>query len=181
MKYAPAVKIAAAAAKNLKPASVQVKSKIKHTAQKPQKPQSTKNPKKHLGHAVANLAGNLLNPVKVAKSVKKAVTGKGLVLPGSNYIGPRNEMKGHPKSRGDAIAQQHDQDYDMMLRRGAKTADVYLGYNQADRRALKGSWKAAKKGSGQALAVAAGMGAKALLHKTGLTKRFSKGARKFEK
>lgn len=144
-------------------------------------PAVAKQKKKHLGHAVANLAGNLLNPKKVAKSVKKAVTGKGLVLPGSNYIGPGNEMKGQKTmSRGDVLAKRHDQDYDNMLKKGAKKTDVYLGYSKADKKALKGAWKEAKRGSGQALAVAAGMGAKALLHKSGLTKRFSKGARQYE-
>lgn len=144
-------------------------------------PAAAKQKKKHLGHAVANLAGNLLNPKKVAKSVKKAVTGKGIVLPGSNYIGPGNEMKGQKtKSRGDVLAKRHDQAYDNMLKKGAKKTDVYLGYSRADKKALKGAWKEAKSGSGQALAVAAGMGAKALLHKSGLTKKFSKGARQYE-
>lgn len=142
---------------------------------------TTKLKKKNLGHAVANLAGNLLNPIKAAKSVKKAVTGKGFTLPGSNYIGPLNEMKGQPtRSRGDAIAKKHDEDYMKMTDKGAKKSDMYLGYSHADRRALKSSWKAAKTGSGQALAVAAGMGAKALLNKSGLTKRFTKNIRKHE-
>lgn len=144
-------------------------------------PAVAKQKKKHLGHAVANLAGNLLNPKKVAKSVKKAVTGKGIVLPGSNYIGPLNEMKKQKTmSRGDAIAKRHDEDYGRMLDKGAKSKDVYLGYSRADKKALKGAWREAKSGSGQALAVAAGMGAKALLHKSGLTKKFSKGARQYE-
>jgi len=149
--------------------------KVARAIAKPKKKQ------KNLGHAVLSLAGNVLNPVKVAKSVKKAVTGKGIVLPGSNYIGPGNEMKGQKTmSRGDALAKKHDEDYDKMIKRGAKKTDVYLGYSEADKRALKSSWKEAKRGSGQALAVAAGMGAKALLHKSGLTKSFSSALRKYE-
>lgn len=157
-------RFASAAAKNLKVARAVAKPK-----------------KKNLGHAVWKLAKTTLNPKNVATSVKKAVTGKGFTLPGSNYIGPLNEMKGQrTKSKGDEIAKKHDEDYMKMTNRGAKKSDMYLGYSHADRRALKSSWKEAKRGSGQALAVAAGMGAKALLNKTGLTKRFTKNIRKHE-
>lgn len=158
--------------KDLKKLSVRLKRK---------KPSSVRTAL-NLAKASGNLARHVLNPVKVAKSVKKAIKGEGYVLPGAKYIGPGNRMDlGKPKTSGDAIAYQHDKDYDALLKKGARAKDVYLGYSHADKRALKKSWKRAKKGSGQALAVAAGMGIKALGHKIGLTKRHSKKTRRVER
>lgn len=131
--------------------------------------------------ATAKLGKQIMNPKYVYKSAKKAVKGEGFILPGTKYIGPMNRMDlGKPTGRGDAVAYQHDKDYDNLLKKGAKKQNVYLGYSKADKRALKRGWKLAKKGNAGGLAVAAGMGAKALLHKTGLTKKFSKGVRKYE-
>jgi hypothetical protein len=162
-------------ARNLAPATVNLKnaaSRSKHT---------NRVKKGGLLKAGLNLAASVANPLNVVKSVKKAVKGEGLVLPGSKYIGPGNKMNlGKPRNRGDALAYQHDKDYDSMLAKGAKKSDVYLGYSNADARALKGAWREAKRGSGGALAVAAGMGLKKLGHSIGLTRGFSKGARKFE-
>ena len=130
---------------------------------------------KGVGSAAAKLAVQVANPVNIAKSVKN----KGITLPGSNYIGPGNRMvdkHGRPlktKGKGDAIAKQHDEDYDKLIKQyGAKK--VYSGYSDADRRALKHSWRAAKKGDAGALAVAGGMFAKKLGSKIGLGPRSSR-------
>ena len=61
-----------------------------------------------VGVAAAKLAEKMLNPVKVGKMVANAARGKGIVLPGSNYIGPGNPMGRKVKSKGDALAKKHD-------------------------------------------------------------------------
>ena len=118
--------------------------------------------------SAAVLGMRMRNPVRQAKFVSDAVRGKGFVLPGSKYIGPGNEMnKGKPVDEADANAYQHDKDYDAYIAKGHKPRDVYTGWNDADDRLLKKT----KANTPNGLAVVLGMGAKKLLHKTGLTKR----------
>jgi hypothetical protein len=125
----------------------------------------------NVAKAGVKLAAQVYNPVNIARSIKD----KGITLPGSKYIGPGNAMnKGKPKDRGDALAYQHDKDYDKLLKGGVKPKDLYTGYSNADKRLLKGSWRAVRDhGDAGALAAAAGMGIKALGAKLGVTKRIN--------
>lgn len=132
--------------------------------------------------SVVKLGAKVTNPHNQLQSLRKAVKGEGIVLPGSKYIGPGNRMDlGKPKDRGDKTAYKHDQDYDKILKSGGKKKDVYLGYSHADKRALKQAWKDARDGSGSSLAVAAGMGVKALASKSGLTKKYTRRVRSKER
>lgn len=121
-----------------------------------------------IAKSAAILAARAKNPIRRAKFVVDAIRGKGLVLPGSKYIGPGNEMnKGKPVDEADANAYQHDIDYDNYLKKGHKAKHVYTGWSDADERLLRKT----KADTPNGLAVNIGMGAKKLLHKTGLTKR----------
>ena len=118
--------------------------------------------------AAAILTARARNPARQVKFLSDAIRGKGFVLPGSKYIGPGNEMnKGKPVDEADANAYQHDKDYDAYLKKGHKAKHVYTGWSDADERLLKNT----KADTPNGLAVNLGMGAKKLLHKTGLTKR----------
>lgn len=102
------------------------------------------------------------------KMLYNAAKGRGMVLPGSKYIGPGNYMnKGKPRDKADAAAKQHDIDYGKMIKAGHKAKDVYLGYSDADKRLMKRADVTTPSG----LAAYGGMKAKQLLNKTGLTKR----------
>jgi hypothetical protein len=132
----------------------------------------------NVGYAAYNLAKGIANPKNIAKSAFS----QGLVLPGSKYIGPGNSLdKGAPVSKGDAIAYQHDLDYDKLLAAAKNPNDVYLGYSNADKKALKEAWRHAKKGDAHSLAVAAGLGIKKLAYKSGLTKKQTKHVQQLEK
>ena len=123
-------------------------------------------------HTAGKLFRRVTNPKNVAKMATNAIRGKGLVLPGSKYIGPGNAMnKGKPTSRADAQAFQHDIDYDNYVKQGkVKPRHVYTGYSDADERLYQGAKKNMHKDP-NALAAVLGMGAKKLINKTGLTKR----------
>ena len=103
----------------------------------------------------------------------KALAGGGLVLPKSKYVGPGNALpktieEGKPTSQGDRVALEHDFEYNKYLKSGkVKPKALYLGYSDADKRAMK----AADKTDPAGLAVYMGMKSKQLLNKTGLTKR----------
>lgn len=136
-----------------------------------------------IGKAGVQLLAKVKNPYEQAKFLLNAARGKGFVLPGSKYIGPGNELnKGKPVDEADANALQHDYDYDNYLKKGHKAKDVYTGWSDADDRLLKKT----KADTPNGLAVNLGIGAKKLLHKTGLTKRIRdtddphKGVRKVE-
>ena len=120
----------------------------------------------------SKLGARLLNPLNQIKMTKNAIQGKGIVLPGSKYIGPGNAMnKGKPTSKADALAYQHDIDYDNYLRSGkVKAKNVYTGYSDADERLRKAAGKSAYKDP-SAMAAYLGMSGKKLLNKVGLTKR----------
>ena len=121
-----------------------------------------------IAKSAAVLMARAKNPVRRGKFIADALAGKGFVLPGSKYIGPGNEMnKGKPVDEADANAYQHDIDYDNYLKKGHKAKHVYTGWSDADERLLKKT----KADTPNGLAVNLGMGAKKLLHKTGLTKR----------
>ena len=60
--------------------------------------------------------------------------GRGLTVPGYNYLGPFNELKaGPPVNELDSAAQEHDAKYAKMLLRGE---NPYLSYNSADQAML---------------------------------------------
>jgi hypothetical protein len=115
--------------------------------------------------ATAKLGARMSNPKNIAKMVKNAAKGKGLVLPGSNYIGPGNPMNRKVKSKGDALAKKHDEDYQRYLDAGFSKKKVYAGFSDADKRLMKKSNLHTPEG----VATFTGMKAKQLLHKTGLT------------
>lgn len=118
--------------------------------------------------AGATVASRMINPAKQIRMLNRARKGKGLVLPGSKYIGPGNPINsGKPVNKDDALARQHDIDYDNYLKKGVKSKDLYLGYSDADKRLLRKADATTPEG----FATTVGMGAKKLLNKTGLTKR----------
>jgi hypothetical protein len=124
-----------------------------------------------LAHTTGKLAKRVTNPHNAAKMVGNAALGKGVVLPGSKYIGPGNSMKkGKPTTKADADAYQHDIDYDNYIKSGQKSSKVYTRYSDADDRLRKKSAKNMHKDP-NALAAWAGMSAKHLLHKSGLVGR----------
>jgi len=119
-----------------------------------------------IAYAAGDMAADVMNPVNRAKMYVNAARGKGLVYPGSNYIGPGNPIdNGKTTSKADANAKQHDIDYGKYLDRGFSKKRVYAGYSDADERLLNKT----KINSGASLAVNLGMGAKKLGHKLGLT------------
>lgn len=121
-----------------------------------------------VGVAAARLGARLANPINQAKTVVNAARGKGLVLPGSKYIGPGNSLnKGKPKSSADAAALQHDRDYDATIKKhGNKIKKkLYLGFSDADERLMKRSDITTPDG----LATWGGMALKKAGYKLGLT------------
>ena len=106
-----------------------------------------------------------LGPLKTAKMLKNAHDGKGLVFPGSNYIGPGNAMDKKVRSKGDALAKKHDLEYGRYHSAGFKNKRVYMGYSDADKRLQKASDVTTPEG----LVTYTGMKAKQVMHKLGLT------------
>jgi hypothetical protein len=118
--------------------------------------------------ATASLAARVTNPYNVAKTAVNAARGKGLVLPGSNYIGPGNEMIGKkPTSKNDEAAFKHDTDYGDYLKAGVKAKDLYGGFSDADQRLMDRADLTKYDG----VAAYAGMGIKKLKHKITGSKR----------
>lgn len=114
------------------------------------------------------ISKRVLKPRNIKKAMKDYKEGKGLVLAGSRYIGPGNPLNaGEPLSKDDANAKQHDIDYDNYLKKGVKAKDLYLGYSDADKRLLDKTSATTPEG----FAITAGMGAKKIINKLGLTKR----------
>lgn len=106
-----------------------------------------KSTKDKLRRAVAytKVAATLTNPLTYAISADRYRRGKGFTLPGSVYIGPYNKVPAGgvihkkseiPKSRGDALALEHDLSYGNYIRSGVNPTDLYTGYSDADRRLL---------------------------------------------
>lgn len=119
-----------------------------------------------IAKAAAHLTAKLTNPYNVSKMLIDAGRGKGLVLPGSRYIGPGNSMNaGEPLSSADRAARLHDMDYDRLLNKGVKAKKLYLGYSRADERLMSRSDVTTYDG----LATYSGMGAKKLGYKAGLS------------
>lgn len=117
-------------------------------------------------------AARVVNPIGVGKIVGGAIRGKGIIFPGSKYIGPGNSMnKGNPKGKGDAAAYQHDVDYDDYIKSGkVKKSRVYLGYSDADERLRNRAKKNLHKDTGS-MAAYVGMSLKKGLHKITGSKR----------
>jgi hypothetical protein len=125
-----------------------------------------------IGVAAAKLTAKLVNPYNRAKMVYKAVRGKGLILPGSKYIGPGNAMnKGKPRSSADAAAYRHDMAYDKLLKKGYSKKKVYGGFSDADQRLMHDSDVTTPDG----LATYLGMSAKKGLYKLGLSGKRIRG------
>lgn len=119
-----------------------------------------------VGVAAVRLVHKINNPFNLAKMVHGAATGKGLVLPGSKYIGPGNPLnRGKPTSSADAAARLHDYDYDRLLKSGVKAKKLYVGFSEADQRLMKRSDVTTPEG----LATFGGMALKKALYKLGLT------------
>ncbi len=140
----------------------------------PKKPRKSGNPMRSLksagqkiargarvAAATGRLAARVANPKNARKMISDAVRGKGLVLPGSNYIGPGNPMGRKVKSKGDALAKKHDEDYEKYLKAGYSKKKVYGGYSDADERLRKKSDIKTPEG----IATRLGMEAKRGLHK----------------
>lgn len=118
--------------------------------------------------ATASLAARVTNPVNIAKIAVNAARGKGVVLPGSNYIGPGNEMIGKkPTSKNDEAAFKHDTDYGDYLKAGVSKKDLYGGFSDADQRLMDRADLTKYDG----VAAYAGMGIKKLKHKITGSKR----------
>lgn len=116
--------------------------------------------------AAGGIARDLTDPKKMGKVAADALDGKGLIYPGSKYIGPGNAMnKGTPNSTADAAAFQHDKDYDQYLKDGHSEKRVYAGFSGADQRLMDRSDVTTTHG----LATYGVMGVKKGLYKLGLT------------
>lgn len=118
-----------------------------------------------VGRAAVKLTARMVNPVNSTKMVANAIKGKGIVLPGSNYIGPGNAMDNPVLTKTDALAKKHDQDYDRYLKAGYSEKKIYAGFSDADKRLMKASDTTTASG----LATYSGMKAKHVLNKLGLT------------
>jgi hypothetical protein len=116
--------------------------------------------------AAGQLGARMMNPYNLGKMGINALRGKGLVLPGSRYIGPGNSLNaGTPTSSADAAARLHDLDYDNYLKHGVKAKKLYFGFSDADARLMKRSDVTTPDG----LATYSGMLLKKVGHKIGLT------------
>lgn len=119
-----------------------------------------------VGVAAARLVGKVTNPYNMTKMTVNAARGKGLVLPGSRYIGPGNSLdSGTPTSSADRAAKLHDIDYNNLLKSGVKPSKLYAGFSKADQRLMNRSDITTPDG----LATYSGMLAKKGLYKLGLT------------
>ena len=121
-----------------------------------------------VARALGKVALTVNNPYKMGKVALRAARGKGVVYPGSAYIGPGNEIKSGGKratSGADRAAYQHDLDYGKLLDRGVGARRLYTGYSAADSRLMKRVDPTTEAG----MAVYLGIGAKKLAWKLGLT------------
>jgi hypothetical protein len=130
-----------------------------------------------IAKAAGGIAMDLTNPYKMGKVVVNAARGKGVVYPGSKYIGPGNAMNlGKGNSSADRAAFKHDEEYGELLKkkseggRGIKPSKLYAGYSSADKRLMKRSDVTTKHG----LATYGGMALKKGLYKMGLTGKMIK-------
>lgn len=103
-------------------------------------------------HALKGMAIDSVKGVpKMVKTYKK--TGA-LTFPGSNYIGPGNQLDmGKPTSKADRLAYVHDHHYSELEKKGV---NPYFTFNEADRQMLKNNDATTKHG----MAVALGINAK---------------------
>lgn len=121
--------------------------------------------------AAAGIVGDVTNPYKMGKVVVNAARGKGVVYPGSKYIGPGNPMnRGKGVSSADRAAYRHDVAYGEYLKKGVKPHKLYAGYSKADERLMKESDITTKHG----LVTYGGMALKKGLYKLGLTGKMIK-------
>lgn len=119
-----------------------------------------------VGIAAGRLYTKVANPINLTKTVVNAARGKGVVLPGTKYIGPGNRLDaGKPTSSADAAARRHDYAYDDYLAAGVKPSKLYMGFSDADQRLIKQSDVTTPDG----LATYSGMKLKQAAYKLGLT------------
>jgi len=124
-----------------------------------------------IAKAAGGIAADLHNPYKMGKVVVNAARGKGVVYPGSKYIGPGNAMNlGKGNTSGDRAAYRHDVAYGKYLDKGVKPSKLYAGYSSADKKLMKESDITTKHG----LVTYAGMSLKKGLYKMGLTGKMIK-------
>lgn len=166
LKAAVAKRILSKQAPGAKKAKKEKKTTVKKILKVASRGKKTAIHKAKVGKGSAQLAGRLLNPVKIAKMGKDLAAGKGLVLPGSNYIGPGNPMGRAVKSKGDALAKKHDEHYGRYIDKGkVPSRKVYTKYSDADSQLLKASDTETPEG----ITTYLGMKAKKLAHDAGLT------------
>lgn len=119
-----------------------------------------------IAKAAGEVVGDVTNPYKMGKVIVGAAQGKGLVYPGSKYIGPFNPLNnGKPTSSADAAARRHDIAYDNYLKKGVPEKKLYLGFSTADQRLMDESDLTSKHG----IVTYGGMAVKKGLYKLGLT------------
>ncbi len=124
-----------------------------------------------VARAVGGVVKDVTNPYKMGKVAVNAARGKGVVYPGSKYIGPGNAMNlGKGNSSADRAAYKHDQDYDKLLKKGVKPKHLYTGFGAADQRLMDRSKITTKHG----LVTKSVMGLKKAAYKAGLTGKYIK-------
>lgn len=94
-----------------------------------------------------------------------AAAGKGIILPGTNYLGPGNPMNRPVIDEHDARAREHDLAYMRYADQGHSKFNIYTGYSDADEKLRRESDTTHPSG----LASYLGMTIKKGIHKTGLT------------
>lgn len=94
-----------------------------------------------------------------------AAAGKGIILPGTNYLGPGNPMDRPVTDEHDARAREHDLAYMRYADQGHSKFNIYTGYSDADEKLRRESDTTHPSG----LASYLGMTIKKGIHKTGLT------------
>lgn len=116
-----------------------------------------------IGSAVAGIGGALALG-GISASIANRIKEKGVTLPGSDYIGPGNEIKiDAPRNEGDAVAKEHDVAYDDAQK--AASFEIFKQHiERADYKAIR-SFKEAysKEGRWQNLVGHYGLRAKAWL------------------
>lgn len=116
--------------------------------------------------AAGGIAADVMNPYKMGKVAVNAARGKGVVYPGSKYIGPGNPMnRGKGTSSADRAAYKHDVAYGKYLDKGVKPMKLYAGYSEADKKLMKDSDVTTKHG----LVTYGGMAVKKGMYKLGLS------------
>lgn len=80
----------------------------------------------------------------VSSAINRLSSGKGFVLPGSDYIGPGNDIHiGPARSEADQVAKEHDIEYDRLSKNPFKKQKTFHeAVGESDERAIEGFDKA---------------------------------------